>query len=85
MTLKTARELLRERIDEWLSVPGVVGAAVGEVNGKTCIRVLTARKDMALAQKIPSQVGGFPVVIVEVGEIRALDGGNALPGVRGKV
>ena len=73
MAAKTIREVLEEHTDEWISIPGVVGTAIGEVEGKPCIRILAAKKTEELTKQIPSEVDGFSVVIMETGEIRALE------------
>lgn len=75
MNAKTIEQVLKAHTDEWMSIPGVVGTAIGELKGKPCIKVLVAKKTKALTQKIPAQTEGFPVVIEEVGEIRALKKG----------
>ena len=73
MPTKTIEEVLKEHTDEWMSIPGVVGTAIGEYKGKPCIKVLVVKKTKELTEKIPSRVEGFPVVIEETGEIRALE------------
>ena len=73
MTPKTIEKVLKERTDEWMSIPGVVGTAIGEVEGKPCIKVLAVKKTEELADRIPPQVEGFRVVIQETGEIKALE------------
>lgn len=73
MTPKSIAEVLNEHTDEWMAIPGVVGTAIGEYNGKPCIKVLVIKKTKDLVKQIPSQVEGFPVAIEETGEIRALD------------
>lgn len=72
MAAKTIQEVLEEHTDEWMSIPGVVGTAIGEVEGKPCIRILAAKKTEELTKQIPRDVEGFLVVISETGEIRAL-------------
>jgi len=73
MTAKTIRDVLQEHTDEWMSIPGVVGTAIGEYKGKPCIKVLVVKKTEDLTKKIPAKIEGFPVVIQETGEIRALE------------
>ena len=73
MPAKAIEEVLKEHTDEWMSIPGVVGTAIGEYNGKPCIKVLVVKKTKELTEKIPSRVEGFPVIIEATGEIRALD------------
>ena len=75
MTSKTIEQVLKDHTDEWMSIPGVVGTAIGEFKGKSCIRVFVAKKTEELNKKIPSRVEGFPVMIEETGEIRALERG----------
>lgn len=73
MTDKAVQDVQEEHTAEWMAVPGVVGTAVGEQDGAPCIRVLVARKTDAVAGRIPSEAGGYPVVIEETGHIRPLD------------
>ena len=73
MAAKTIEEVLKERTDQWMSIPGVVGTAIGEFRGKPCIKIYVVKKTEELTKKLPSQAEGFPVVIQETGEIRALE------------
>ncbi|MFO8009150.1 MAG: hypothetical protein R6V05_15605 [Candidatus Brocadiia bacterium] len=72
MGTKTAQQVLEEHTAEWLSIPGVVGAAVGECAGQPCIRILSAQETDRLVDRIPSEVGGYRVVIEETGPLEAL-------------
>jgi len=73
MAGRSIQEVLEQCSGGWMAIPGVVGTAVGELEGKPCIRILALRNSEELARRIPSQVAGFPVVITESGEIRALE------------
>ena len=73
MAAKTILEVLEEHSEEWMSIPGVVGVAIGELDGKPCIRILAAERTEEMATRIPSEVEGFPVVIMDTGELRALE------------
>ena len=64
--------VLKEHTDSLMSLPGVVGTAQGECEGKPCIKVLVAAKTFALVQQIPSAIEGYEVEVVETGEIRPL-------------
>lgn len=75
MPPKPIETVLKEHTDHLMSLPGVVGTAIGECEGKPCIKVLVVRKSAELARKIPPTLDGFPVAIQETGEIRALDSG----------
>lgn len=70
---KSIETALDQHTDRLMSLPGVVGTAIGECNGKPCIQVLVLKKTPALSRRIPRTLEGFPVVVVETGEIRALD------------
>jgi hypothetical protein len=73
MAPKTIQQVLKEHTDEWMSIPGVVGTAIGKFEGKPCIKILVVKVTKELTEKIPSRVEGYPVVIEETGEFRALE------------
>lgn len=73
MTAKTIQEVLNERTDEWMSIPGVVGTGIGECEGEPCIRIFVVKKTSELMQKLPSEVEGYAVDVQESGEFQALD------------
>jgi hypothetical protein len=70
---RSIAEVLKDHTDCLLSLPGVVGAGIGECDGKPCIKVLVERNTEELARRIPKILGGFPVVTMETGKIRPLD------------
>lgn len=72
MPAKTIEEVLKERTKELMSVPGVVGTALGLCDDTPCIKVYVVKKTSELDQKIPDILEGYPVMIEETGEIRAL-------------
>jgi len=73
MPAKTIEQVLNERTNEWMAIPGVVGVAIGEFKGKPCIRIFSSTKPQQLHAKIPSTVEGYPVIIEETGPFRALE------------
>jgi hypothetical protein len=75
MAATTVEEALKNNVDRLMSLPGVVGAAVGECGGKPCIRLLVVRKTAELMQKIPAMLEGYPVVVEETGPIGPMDRG----------
>ncbi|MFC2041076.1 hypothetical protein ACFLTY_01990 [Chloroflexota bacterium] len=75
MPKKTIEELLRERADGLMSIPGVVGTAQGQCSGKPCIKVFVVKKTPELLKKIPSAIEGYTVTVQETGVIRALRSG----------
>ena len=70
--MRPIREVLAERTVEWMAIPGVVGTAVGEAEGRPCIKVLVARRTDELAASFPADAEGHRVVVEETGEFRAL-------------
>lgn len=72
MTKKSIEQVLQEHTREWMSIPGVVGTAIGECDGEQCIRVLVIKKTPELAERIPDVIQGFVVDIQETGRIRSL-------------
>ena len=72
MPAKAIEEVQQEHTEEWMSIPGVTGTAIGEFERKPCIRVFVAEKTQEVMERIPSEVEGFRVIIDETGEIRAL-------------
>ncbi len=73
MPERPIEEVLKEHTDELMSVEGVVGTAIGDCDGKPCIKVLVVKKTPALEKKIPSNLEGYAVSVVETGEIKALE------------
>ncbi len=73
MTERSIEEVLKDRTDEWMNIPGVEGVAIGEHKGKSCIRIFTSVNPNNLRDKIPSSVEGYPVIIEKTGRFRALE------------
>jgi hypothetical protein len=70
---KTIEQVLNERTNEWMNIPGVEGVAIGEHKGKSCIRIFTSVNPKNLRDKIPSSVDGYSVIIEQTGTFRALE------------
>ena len=64
--------VLKEHADELMSLPGVVGIAIGEKHGAPCIVVFKGWKTLELLQLIPSEIEGYAVTVEETGEFRPL-------------
>lgn len=56
---------------ELLEIPGVVGVAQGARDGRTVVQVLAARRTPELLARVPLELEGYPVIVVETGEIRS--------------
>ena len=55
-----------------MALPGVIGTAEGEQDGKPCIVVMIAEPISELKVQIPAELGGYPVDIRMTGEFKAL-------------
>jgi len=73
MPERTIEQVQEEHTDGWMAIPGVEGTAIGLFEGKPCIKVFTSSKSQQLRANIPSTIEGYPVIIEETGEFRALD------------
>lgn len=72
MAAKTIEEVLKKHTEELMSIPGVVGTAQGLCDGNPCIKVYVIKKTPELDKEIPDILEGYPIMIEETGEIRAL-------------
>ncbi len=63
--------VIERRSPELLEIPGVVGVAQGAHEGRSVVQVLVERRTPELMAKLPRTLDGFPVVVVESGEIRS--------------
>lgn len=70
MPQRTIEEVLGDYTPRWMSIPGVVGTGIGKCDDQPCIRVMVAKKTPELADKIPSNIEGYIVDIVETGSFR---------------
>jgi hypothetical protein len=72
MPNETIRRVLERHVQRIVSLPGVVGVAEGETDGRPCITVYVAEKSAGVVDQIPADLEGWPVVVRESGEFRAL-------------
>ncbi len=72
MPAEAIEEVLNEYTEELMGLPGVVGTGRGLCDDKPCIKVFVIKETPEIDQKIPRTLDGYPVVIEETGEIRAL-------------
>ncbi len=76
MKNKSIEQVLKENTNQWMSIPGVEGVAIGESKGKSCIRIFTSVDPKNLQGKIPSNAEGYPVIIEKTGPFKALEEKN---------
>ena len=66
-------EVLAEHTPRLMAMPGVVGTAESALpDGQPSVMVLVVKLTPELRRAIPKELGGYPVVIEESGEIRAM-------------
>jgi hypothetical protein len=64
--------VLERHNDQLMSLPGVVGTAVGKCAERPCIKILAVKKTPELLKRVPQMLEGFPVVVEETGEFQPL-------------
>ena len=67
---QTIAEAQEELTESLISLAGVQGTGIGEYEGRPCINVMVVRKTQDLLDRIPTTYEGFPVVVIETGELR---------------
>ncbi len=72
MSEKTIEQVLEERTDQWMAVPGVEGTAIGIFEDRPCIMILSSAAPEQLRSKIPETLNGYNIVIKETGTFRAM-------------
>jgi hypothetical protein len=54
-----------------MSVPGVVGTALGRCDGTLCIKILVAQRTREVEERIPASVEGYAVNVEVTGPFQA--------------
>ena len=72
MPRRSIREVLKSHTDELMAVPGVVGVAEGESQGRPCIRVFVVDRNSELLKGLPGTLDGYRLLVEESGKFRAL-------------
>jgi hypothetical protein len=70
---KTIEQVLEERTDQWMAIPGVEGTAIGLFEDNPCIMILSSVASEQLRGKIPETLNGYNIVIQETGTFRAME------------
>ena len=69
------KTVMEAHVDELMAIPGVTGVAIGELDDNTpCILVLTVESPAETGDGIPDMLEGYPVRLLESGEIRPMRG-----------
>lgn len=67
----TIAEVLRIHTDSLMALPGVEGVGQGEQGGRPTVQVLVTELTTELRSRLPDELGGYRVQVVETGTIRA--------------
>lgn len=71
--MKPVDEVIGERALELLAIDGVVGVYGGTLaDGRACIHLAVAVRSAELEERLPREIDGYPVSIVETGPIGPL-------------
>ena len=73
MPQRSIEQVLKDNTERWMAIAGVEGTAIGLSEGKHCIKIFASSNPQELRTKIPSHIEGYPVIIEETGEFRALE------------
>ena len=71
MSSRTIEDVLATHTDSLMSLPSVVGTAIGLCDGVPCIRVLVSDSSAASRRKIPNRLDGYLVRVDATGPLRA--------------
>jgi len=71
MSDQPIEEVLKQHTDSLMSIPGVVGTGQGVCREKPCIKIFVTERTPDVENKIPQQLGGYPVVIEETGAFKS--------------
>ena len=64
-------EVISEITDQWMGIEGVNGIAEGKDDDKECVLVFVSEKTQKIKETIPLKLKGFPVKVMEIGNIDA--------------
>src|SRR5262245_32950279 len=70
-SMRDINDVMEAHAAKLMALPGVVGVFVGALdNGTPCIKVMVVKTSPELEKKIPKDLEGHPVLILETGEIK---------------
>lgn len=73
---KTAEAVLKRHEDRLLDLPNVVAVGIGELSGKTVIKIFVEKKipksELQPPEVIPAEIEGYDVDVDVIGSVTAL-------------
>ena len=70
MPTRSIDEVLATHADSLMTLPGVVGTAIGLCEGERCIKVFLADSNAATKRRIPDRLEGYRVLVEVIGTIK---------------
>lgn len=67
----TVNAVIQRHAEALLEIPGVVGVAQGSHDGHNVVQILVDRRTPELMDQLPRALDGYPVVVVQSGELRS--------------
>jgi hypothetical protein len=67
----TVNDVIQRHAEALLEIPGVVGVAQGTSEGHSVVQILVERRTPELIAQLPRTLDGYPVVVVQSGELRS--------------
>lgn len=74
MPSRSIEQVLATHTDSLMSLPSVVGTAIGTCEGEPCIRVFVTDSTVPSRRMIPTRLDGYPVRVDVTGRLRPLEG-----------
>jgi hypothetical protein len=72
MSMDDVQRVMDAHVAELMAVEGVVGVAVGLLEDRPCIKVMTLARTQRMRDRIPDSLEGYPVVLEETGPFHAV-------------
>ena len=69
-SMHSLEDVLATHTDSLMALEGVTGVGQALCEGAPCLRVYVAARTPALERELPDTLGGYPVEVVETGQIR---------------
>lgn len=66
---RSVEQVFDSNRDSLLSIPGVVGAGIAQLDDKPCIMVMVKRKSDISPDQIPQEIDGYRIVIEETSRV----------------
>lgn len=73
---QSIEDVLAAHTDSLMAVEGVTGVGQGLCEERACIRVYVLARTPEVEQRLPAEIDGYPVELVETGQIRPLPAGR---------